>query len=272
MEKSIDLSGRVAVITAGASGLGSYAALSLARHGADIVIGDIDREAGDKTIAQVTALGRRGLFVETNALHSEQLTTLVERAADTFGRVDILVNNAGGVTRRRFMDGVEKSWRKHAELNFFSMLTATHAAVKVMRAGGRGGVIVNVSSVEGTRGAPNFAVYAACKAAMLNFTASMAAELADDGIRTVALAPDMVRTAGIIRYKADTPELAAARARYIPLKRMGEPDEFGGLVAFVCSDMASYLTGITIRVDGGALAAAGFQRTRATGDWELLHP
>jgi len=271
MADSIDLTGRVAVITAGSSGLGAYAALGLAKHGADIVIGDIDREKGEATIAQVEAMGRRGLFVEMNALYSDQIEAMVQQAADTFGRIDILVNNAGGVTKRYFMDSIEKSWRKHADINLFSMFTATHAAVKVMQAGGRGGVLINVSSVEGGRGAPGFAVYAACKAGMISFTSTMAAELADDGIRTYALAPDMVRTDGIQRFGQDAPEVEAARARYIPLRRMGEPDEYGGLVAFLASDMASYLTGITIRVDGGALAATGFQRSERTGGWELLH-
>jgi len=272
MAEGIDLKGRVAVVTAGASGLGAYAAVSLARHGADVAIGDVDREQGEKTIAEIEALGRRGLFVDMDALRTDQVEALVTRAAEAFGRIDILVNNAGGVSKRNFMDSIEKSWRKHIDMNLVSMLAATHAAVKVMQAGGRGGAIINVASVEGLRGAPGFAVYAACKAGMINFTQTMAAELADDGIRVFALAPDMVRTPGISRFGADTPEVQAARERYIPLRRMGDADEYGGLVAFLCSDMASYLTGISIRVDGGSLAASGFQRSKDTGGWELLHP
>jgi len=272
MAEGIDLKGRVAVVTAGASGLGAYAAVSLARHGADVAIGDVDREQGEKTIAEIEALGRRGLFVDMDALRTDQVEALVTRAAEAFGRIDILVNNAGGVSKRNFMDSIEKSWRKHIDMNLVSMLAATHAAVKVMQAGGRGGAIINVASVEGLRGAPGFAVYAACKAGMINFTQTMAAELADDGIRVFALAPDMVRTPGITRFGADTPEVQAARERYIPLRRMGDADEYGGLVAFLCSDMASYLTGISIRVDGGSLAASGFQRSKDTGGWELLHP
>src|ERR1700737_972224 len=100
MTQGIDLSGRVAVVTAGASGLGAYAAISLARHGADVAIGDIDRELAAKTVAEIEALGRRALFVEANALHSEEMEALVRRAAEAFGGLDILVNNAGGVTKR----------------------------------------------------------------------------------------------------------------------------------------------------------------------------
>ena len=272
MAEGIDLTGRVAVVTAGASGLGAYAALSLARHGADVAIGDVDREQGEKTVAAIEALGRRALYIEMNALDTGQIEAFVDQAAAVFGRIDILVNNAGGVTKRNFMDSIEKSWRKHIDMNLVSMLAATFAAVKVMRAGKRGGVIINVASVEGLRGAPGFAVYAACKAGMISFAQTLAAELADDGIRCYALAPDMVDTPGINRFGVDGPEVQAARERYIPLRRMGYPDEYGGLVAFLASDMASYLTGISIRVDGGALAASGFQRSAATGAWELLHP
>jgi len=266
MADKVDLTNKLAIITGGANGLGSYAALSLAKYGADIVIGDVDSEGGGKVIAQVEAMGRRGLFVEMNALHTDQIEAMVQEAAATFGRIDILVNNVGGVTKRNFMDSVEKSWRKHADLNFFSMLTATHAAVKVMKNGKRGGVIVNVSSVEGVRGAPGYAVYAACKAGMISFTATLAAELADDGIRTYALAPDVIRTEGIMKNSLGPVDCS----RYVPLRRMGEPDEYGNLVAFLASDMASYLTGITIRVDGGSMAISGFQRSeKAGGDWDL---
>jgi NAD(P)-dependent dehydrogenase (short-subunit alcohol dehydrogenase family) len=270
MADGIDLTGRVAIITGGSSGLGAYAALSLARFGADIAIGDIDAERGAKTVAEIEALGRRALFVNMNALHTDQIENFVQRAADEFGRIDILINNVGGVTKRNFMDGVEKSWRKHIDINFISMLAATHAAVKVMKAGGRGGVIINVASVEGLRGAPGYSVYAACKAAMISFTQTLTAELADDGIRLFALAPDIVRTPGMDAFGIETPEHAAARERYIPLRRVGNGDDYGGLVAFLCSDMASYLTGLTIRVDGGTLAASGFQRSRKGDGWELI--
>src|SRR6185369_2056699 len=111
MADKVDLTNKVAVITGGANGLGSYAALSLAKYGADIVIGDVDSEGGGKVIAQVEAMGRRGLFVEMNALHTDQIEAMVQEAVATFGRIDILVNNVGGVTKRNFMDSVEKSWR-----------------------------------------------------------------------------------------------------------------------------------------------------------------
>ena len=122
---------------------------------------------------------------------------MVERADQRFGRLDILVNNAGGVGRRPFLEQSEKSWRRHIDLNLVSMLAATSAAVPVMIRGGRGGAIINISSIEGSRAAPYYAVYAACKAGMNNFTRTMALELADHGIRVNAIAPDFTLTPGI---------------------------------------------------------------------------
>jgi NAD(P)-dependent dehydrogenase (short-subunit alcohol dehydrogenase family) len=270
-EAIFDLSGRVAVITAGANGLGKYAAIALARHGADIAIGDIDSQSGAQVIAEIEALGRRALFVKMDALQVDAVENLVTRAAETFGRIDILVNNAGGTPRRNFMDSAERNWRRTIDLNFVSMLGATHAAVKFMRQGGRGGVIINVASTEALRGAPGYAVYAACKAAMSSFTQSMAVELADDGIRVCTLQPDLVRTDGLDRFGAETPHLTAERARIVPLGRVGEPREYSDLLVFLCSDMASYLTGIAVRVDGGALAAPGFHRTPGGDGWDLVN-
>jgi 3-oxoacyl-[acyl-carrier protein] reductase len=206
-----------------------------------------------------------------NALFADQVESCVARCTQELGRLDILINNAGGSSSRNFADSIEKSWRKHIDINLVSMLAATHAAIKSMRAGGRGGVILNIASVEGLRGSPGLAVYAACKAAMINFTQSMAAELADDGIRVNALAPDIVLTPGMSRFGVDSPQLQTARERYIPLRRMGTQDDYGALVAFLCSDVASYLTGITVRIDGGSLAAPGFLRSAATGQWGVLH-
>src|SRR6185436_7765146 len=118
----------------------------------------------------------------TDVMDTGQIRTMVDSATAEFGRIDILVNNAGGVTRRSFIEQSERSWRKHIDLNLISMLTATSAAVPVMIKGGRGGSIINVSSIEGSRAAPGYAVYSACKAGMNNFTRTLALELADHRI------------------------------------------------------------------------------------------
>jgi NAD(P)-dependent dehydrogenase (short-subunit alcohol dehydrogenase family) len=266
------LTDQVAVITGGANGLGEGVAMSMARFGAHIAIVDIDAERGERVAAAVRALGRQALFVAADATDSTQLVAAIERVHQQFGRIDILMNNVGGVRRVAFVDQSERSWRKHIDLNFVSMLSATQAAAKLMIAGKRGGTILNVASSEALRAAPGFAVYAACKAAMVSFSRSMALELADHGIRVHALAPDMIETPGLKPYfDAANPAEIAARDRYIPLGRLGTTEEFGAVAVFLCSKMSSYLTGLTIPVDAGALASSGWTRSPTDGKWNLYH-
>jgi NAD(P)-dependent dehydrogenase (short-subunit alcohol dehydrogenase family) len=191
------LTDQVAIVTGGGGGIGRAIALTLAQAGADIVIADIVPERCEEVVERVKELGRSALGVPTDVAQTEQVRAMVERADRHFGRLDILVNNAGGVGRRSFLEQSEKSWRRHIDLNLVSMLAATSATVPVMIRGGRGGAIVNVSSIEGSRAAPHYAVYAACKAGMNNFTRTMALELADHGIRVNAIAPDFTLTPGI---------------------------------------------------------------------------
>lgn len=271
-EQNIRLDGKVAFITAGANGLGEAAAINIARFGGDVVIADIDAENGERVVNAVLALGRKALFIKTDVLHTDQIEDAVKQASDHFGRIDILVNNAGGVRHNAFMDQNERSWRKHIDMNFISMLAATQAAAKVMIANGKGGTIINIASSEGLRAAPGYAVYAACKAGIVSFTRTMALELSGYGIHVHALAPDMIETAGLRRFSEhSSPEMKAARDRYIPLQRVGNVDEHGSVIVFLASGMATYLTGLTIPVDGGTIASSGWTRSPSTGEWALYH-
>jgi NAD(P)-dependent dehydrogenase (short-subunit alcohol dehydrogenase family) len=209
-------------------------------------------------------------------MDTDQVVQAVETAAAQFGRLDILVNNAGGVTRRPFTDLVEKNWRRHIDLNLISNLAATSAAVPVMIAGGRGGSIVNVTSIEGSRAAPGYAVYAACKAGINNLTRTLAVEFADHGIRVNAIAPDYTVTPGtsgnFTGPVAERRDLGPAQAdimrRRIPLGRGGIDAECGHLAVFLASAMASYITGTIIPIDGGTWGAGGWIRDK-TGQWVL---
>jgi NAD(P)-dependent dehydrogenase (short-subunit alcohol dehydrogenase family) len=267
-----NLEGKVAFITGGAGGIGEGCARSLARFGADIVIADIDSDNGARVAGAIRELGRKALFIDTDVTHVEQIEAAVAQAAKHFGRLDILVNNAGGVRQTPFLKQSERSWRKHIDFNLVSMLAATQAVANVMIDGKRGGTIINIASSEGLRAAPGFAVYAACKAGMISFTRSMALELADHGIHVHALAPDMIETTGLKPYFDAAGEAEnAARDRYIPLKRLGAIEEIGNVVVFLASGMASYLTGLTIPVDGGAIASSGWSRSPRDGRWNLYH-
>lgn len=270
-ETSLDLSGQVAIVTGGGGGIGRACALRLADFGADIVVADIIPERNDEVCERVRERGRQALGVATDMMDTDQIAAMVAQAEARFGRVDILVNNVGGVAHKMFADQSERSWRRHIDINFVSFLAATSAVVPIMVKGGRGGSIVGISSIEGTRAAPGYAVYAACKAAMINFTQSMALELSHEAIRVNVVSPDHTITPGGRGNRAGpvdpstwvqrTPEAEDAMNRLIPLGREGVDLECGDAVAFLCSSMARYITGINLPVDGGTAAAAGWQRT-----------
>jgi NAD(P)-dependent dehydrogenase (short-subunit alcohol dehydrogenase family) len=275
---SIDLTGQVALVTGGGAGIGQGCALALSSCGADVVVAEIDPDRGAHTAALIEASGRRAVFVQTDVMDTEQVRAAVAVADREFGRLDILVNNAGGVAGRRFLDQSERSWRRHIDINLVSMLAATHSAVPLMIRGGRGGSVVNVASIEAVRAAPTYAVYAACKAGMVNFTKTFALEVSEHDIRVNCIAPDLTATPGLHGMAAGVaserlPERSAsARAaigRYIPLGREGVIDECGQVVAFLCSPLASYVTGVTIPVDGGTAAASGWVRTADGSGWDF---
>jgi NAD(P)-dependent dehydrogenase (short-subunit alcohol dehydrogenase family) len=272
-----DLSGKTALVTGGGGGVGRGIALELAAAGADVTVADIDAERAGQTAEQVRALGRRAVPVTTDVMDVEQVRVAVKRVDDEFGRIDILVNNAGGVSGRRFLEQSERSWRRHIDINLVSMLAATSATAPIMIREGRGGSIVNVTSIEGTRAAPTFAVYAACKAGMISFTRTMAVELAEHAIRVNAIAPDWTRTPGNSGVRQGPvpdelpprPDAMKERlAAYIPLGREGAVDECGKVAVFLSSPMASYVTGAVIPVDGGTWASSGW--TRSEAGWSLF--
>lgn len=272
------LTDQVAIVTGGGGGIGRAIALAFASVGADVVIGDIVPERCEETADRVRDLGRRALAVPTDVTDTQQVSDLIGRADKEFERIDILVNNAGGTKSTPFLDQSERSWRRHIDLNFVSMLAATSAAAPVMIRGARGGSIINVASIEASRAAPMFAVYAACKAGMLNFTRTMALELGDHRIRVNAIAPDYTVTPGVrgnftgpvnpASWKLPTPQQEQATARRIPLARTGIDSECGDVAVFLASDMSAYITGAVIPVDGGAWASSGWLRNRA-GAWTL---
>jgi NAD(P)-dependent dehydrogenase (short-subunit alcohol dehydrogenase family) len=275
------LEDQVAFITGGGAGIGAGIAVSLARFGASVVLADVDRERADATAAKIEALGRRVLVCETDVRETDQIRAAVEAAKHDFGRIDILVNNAGGVRGRPFLEQSERSWRNHIDINLVSTFAATSAIAPIMIDAGRGGSIVNIASIEATRAAPNYAVYAACKAGMASFTRSMAVELSEHRIRVNCLMPDMIATPGNHgRMTGPVPdplperpeEIRSALDRYIPLGHEGSVEEFAGAAVFLCSKMGSYITGAMLPVDGGTWAASGWVRSSDGRGFNLFEP
>lgn len=259
------LEGKIAVVTAGANGIGEGSVIALAEQGADVVIGDIDAENAERVCQQVRDLGRRAEFVPCNVMELPEARALIHTAVQRMGAIDILVNNAGGVRPRAFVDQTESNWQRVIDLNLYSMLGATQEAAKVMR---DNGAIVNVASTEALRAAPGFSIYAACKAAMSQFTKSMALELGRRGIRVNCIAPDLIDTPGLAPHMPKEPAAIETRNRHVPLGRTASIAECGSVVAFLASPASSWVTGVTIPVDGGITAAGGWHLD-SDHNWKL---
>lgn len=278
MVDRLSLDGQAAFVTGGGGGIGRAIAVRLAEAGADVAVFDIVPERAAETAARIRDAGRQALAIPGDAMDSDAIRAAIAATDARYGRLDILINNAGGVSARAFLDQSERSWRRHIDINLVSMLAATHAAAPIMIREGRGGAIVNVASVEAQRAAPNFAVYAACKAGMVSFTRSMALELSQHAIRINCIAPDHTVTPGNQGNRVDpvdpsgwrhrSAEEIDAMNRLIPLGREGEDTECGDAALFLCSKMAKYVTGAVLPVDGGTSAAGGWVRGR-NGKWTL---
>ncbi len=240
------LTDRVTVVTGAAVGIGRATALALARFGADVAICDRDADNLATAAKEIEQSGRRA--------HSEVLdvrdTDAVRAFVDGLGNgVDVLVNNAGGGFRADFVDVNDKGQDALVRENFLSVTNFVRAAVPHMARDGRQGSIVNVTSIEAHRAAPGFAVYSAMKAAVANLTKSLALELGSRNIRVNAVAPDVIPTPGI----GDVPV-------HTPLPRAGHVDDVAAAIVYLAGDLSSFVTGTTLHVDGGNLAAAGWHR------------
>jgi len=261
----MDLAGRIALVTGASRGIGRAIALELAEAGADLVINARGSAALDAVAAEVRARGRDVEAVPADVATEAGAPLVVERAVARFGRVDVLVNNAGKGSPKRLLDLTEEDWHASFELNFMSAVRLSLACVPLMRARG-GGRIVNISSRVGRQPDPYFAPYAAAKAALINFTKSLANAFSRDGILSNCVLPGLVRTEAV-EEAARTSAAATGktveevfaetlRARPIPIGRMGEPADVAGLVVFLASPRASWITGATFSVDGGILPVA----------------
>ena len=268
IEERANLAGRVAVIVGGGGGIGGGVTRALAQAGVDVAFCDIDEAAMAETEAAVSALGRGALSHAADATASDQLARFYAAVAARFERLDICVNVVGGVDRRDFMAGTAAQNAADIQRNYGYVIESVGHAVPLIRRGGRGGSIVNFTTIEAHRGAATFAVYAGAKAATTNFTRAVAVELAAEHIRCNCIAPDVTPSAGNwnalrpedkARIEALPPELGGSGVRfYVPMKEQPPVEALADAVLFLGSDMARYITGTTLHVDGGTFAAAGF--------------
>jgi len=258
------LDGKVAVVTGGAGGIGRAISERFAAAGASVVVVDIDEERAVATVAAITDRGGRASGVIADVTTGEGVAALADEAGAV---ADVLVNNVGHYMYRRhdFVDSTEDEWNALHEINLGHVLRCTHALLPGMLGRGRGGSIINVSTVEAHRGAPQHAVYSAYKAAIEGFTRSLALEVGDRGVRVNAIAPDLTESLQV-RYSEWVPtEQRTLLPQWVPLARFGTPDDIAGVALFLASDLSAFVTGTTVSADGGSRAAGGWFRTPAGG-------
>ena len=251
-----DLSGKVAVVTGGGSGLGRQMAVGLAEAGADLVLCARKVERCEETAAAVRELGRRALALPCDIRQPEQIVEVVEGAVAELGRVDILVNNAGTSWGAAPEDVPIEGWQKVLDVNLTGAFLFAQRVGRVLIEQGQGGKIVNVASVAAYRGAPQAAMnsipYNASKGGVVALTIDLAVKWAPHGINVNAIAPGWFPT----DMSGSTIEAGReAFLRRIPLGRFGGDDDLKGTVVFLASAASNYVTGTTLVVDGGQLAS-----------------
>ena len=250
------LDNRVAIITGAAMGLGRAIALTMAEEGAEVVIADVNESALKDTAREIEAIGQPVLATVADVTSKEQVQRMVQRAVEAFGRVDILVNNAGGAlhTPHRIEDVEVEDWDKVVNVNLRGAFFCCQAAIAQMRKQGAGGKIVNISAMAGRTYATLAGVqYASAKAGIGGLTRQLAREVGPEGINVNAVAPTVMLTGDRVRklWELKTEEERRSVIEAIPLRRLAEPKEVARAVVFLASAAASYITGVTLDVNGG---------------------
>ncbi|WP_442580985.1 SDR family NAD(P)-dependent oxidoreductase [Mesorhizobium sp. ASY16-5R] len=253
------LKGQVAVVTGAGRGIGRAVAERLASRGARIVVADLLPERIERAAAELVTGGAEAIAVQVDTGSRAQIDAMMARALDAFGRIDILVNNAGIARGAKFLDTSREHWDDHIRINLGGIFHCSQAAGRVMAKAGYGR-IVSIASVAGLMGPIDLSAYGASKAGVIGLTRAMALELAEHGITANAIAPGPIDTE--LLREAWTPEAYAERARHIPAGRLGQVNEIAHAVEMLVSPEAAYISGVTLPVDGGSVAAGAYMVER----------
>jgi NAD(P)-dependent dehydrogenase (short-subunit alcohol dehydrogenase family) len=263
------LNDRIAVVTGAGGGIGAATARLFAEHGAQVVIADIDRDLAHETADQINASGGSATTATADVRDASQVADLTRSVLERHGRVDVLVNNVGHWLRHpgNFVDTDPQLWDDLYRINLHHVFLVTHSFLPAMIER-RYGAIVNVSSVEGLRGYPEDPVYAAYKAAVIHFTRSLAVQVGRDGVRVNAIGPDVTESLQVPYSQWLSADEQAQWPQWVPVGRMGLPEDQARVILFLASDLSAFVTGHTIPTDGGTGAAGGWFRSSRRPDRE----
>jgi 3-oxoacyl-[acyl-carrier protein] reductase len=253
LEERAGLQGKVALVAGGGGGLGRAVALDYARAGMRLVLCDRNEELLARTVADVTDVGEEPMSALIDVRDADAFTQVFDDGLARFGRLDVLVNVVGGTFKSDFVDTNSRGWEAITRANFSWLLHSTQLAANQMLRQGDGGSIISITSIEGHRAAPGYAVYAGMKAAVTNFSRTLAVELAPHGIRVNTIAPDQTPTEGM-PFEGDPRTYQAG----IPMGRKGTYEDTGNCALFLASELSNYVTGTTLHPDGGAWASSGW--------------
>ncbi|WP_153731023.1 glucose 1-dehydrogenase [Sporosarcina obsidiansis] len=245
---------KVGIITAAGSGIGRASALAFAEEGAKVVVSDINEEAGHETVRLVKEIGGDAIFIQCNVAEEQDIIDLVKQTVEHYGRLDWAHNNAGiGAPSKPIADTETADWDRCIQITQTSLyLSLKHQIPAMLKSGG--GAIVNTASTSGLLGSENLATYSAAKWAVNGLTKSVALEYGKQGIRVNSICPGMTLTPAVEAWAKEVPEQAKYVENDIPIGRMGRSEEQAQAAVWLCSDKASYITGVNLAVDGGQTA------------------
>ena len=263
-ETARPLSGMTAVVTGGGGGIGRGIVERFVTEGARVLFGELD---GDRARETQAAAGDAAIGVVCDVREPETAFALVTAALDNFGRIDTLVNNVGhyGGARKAFHEQSDDEWDELYRVNLGHVLTCSRGVLPVLLEQGDGGSIVNVSTIEAFRAIPTRAVYSAFKSAITGLTRSLAVEYGRYGVRVNAIAPDVTETLQVPYSKWITADDAHMIPAWVPVGRFGRPADTAAVALFLASELSAFVTGTTVHVDGGTLAASGWFPTEEGG-------
>lgn len=248
------MDGKAGLVTAAGSGIGRSSAITLAKHGAKVMVSDISEDAGNETVKMIRDAGGVAEFFYCDVTDETQVKALIEETVNKFGKLDFAHNNAGGSFQRgRIGDADSDDWDKTVKITLYSTFYSIKHEVNVMLKNG-GGTIVNTISGAGIEGVPNMAGYVASKHGISGLTKSIALEYGQENIRVNAIAPGSTLTPAIEGWAKVAPDQYQAVLDSLPSGEMAMPEDQANAVLFLCSDLARQVNGVILPVDGGFTA------------------